>query len=236
MRPRAAYTLRVLPALASSTRKHGLAAVAVAVVAVVAVMALAGFSGGTFDEMSRETGRLTFALDPRLGPEATAGAIDAFSAWDAANPDLALAEAEAWSTADVRVAAMDVVCTGEQIINGCACRGLSLLCPELDNIEIGRACRVPGGATIGVAQGVYASSGEFLAYSRADMRDLVAHEFGHNLGLVHTTVSSHLMYGRVGDYPYSDRGYDVPAPISAWGHAPHLPVAELDAARTCAAP
>ena len=48
------------------------------------------------------------------------------------------------------------------------------------------------------------------------LRDTVAHEFGHNLGLCHTCSTDIVMGVDASDYqiPYKDLGYDVPKPVS----------------------
>ena len=208
---------------------------AAAAAAVIAVQA--GHLAGAWDVAPRESGRLTFALDRQLGAAAIHGARDAFAAWDAANTGLVMVETAAWSSADVRVAEMEVSCFGGEVVNGCACASLSALCPEADNMLRGWSCRVPDGATIGVAQGVYDTDGTMVVYTREDMRDLVAHEFGHNLGLVHNGEdSSHLMHGRSWTVPYSDRGYVLPEPISVGGHVPEVPAVEIALPESCGAP
>ena len=203
----------------------------------VATAAQAGQLAGALDVMARATGQITYAIDRELGPTAVDGARDAFDAWDAANDDIALAESETWTRADVRVARTDVFCARGHIVNGCACLGMSALCPAVDNALRGWGCPVPDGATIGVAPGVYGTDGSLAPYTREQMRDLVAHEFGHNLGLAHNEGDRlHLMHGLPDMVPYSDRGYTVPAPLVNGNMTPGIPADEWAAPESCARP
>ena len=170
---------------------------------------------GIWDIGLREPGYVTYAVDCRLGQAAVDGAHDAFDAWDEANWNIVLEESSSWSEADVRVARMYEVLPGIRLANGCACIGVSPLCPLTDNVVPGLFCHIPNGGTIGVFTGLHYMNGTFVPYSRDMMRDLIAHEFGHNLGMSHDTVNmSHMMYGEHALYPHSDRGYVIPEPIA----------------------
>ena len=204
--------------------------------ALVLAAAHAGSVVGAWDVGPRPSGRIVYAVDPALGQDAADGARDAFAAWDAANADIALVESESWATADIRVARMNVSCTNGAIVNGCACLNVSPLCPSLDNLLRGRHCVVPDGATIGVAPGMYSTNGTLVPYTKEEMRDLVAHEFGHNLGLVHRAADTpHIMYGPDDIALYSDRGYSVPDPIAGAGITPGMDVSEWAIPESCAA-
>lgn len=199
--------------------------------------AYAGSVVGVWDIGPRPSGSISYAVDPALGRAAAEGARDAFAAWDGANEDLVLTESESWATADVRVARMDVTCSGGAIVSGCACLGISPLCPYMDNLQRGWHCSVPDGATIGVAAGMHGKNGSLVPYTREQMRDLVAHEFGHNLGLVHDAAAedtSHVMSGPDDPALYSDRGYAVPERIAGDGPTPGMGVDEWAMPESCA--
>lgn len=170
-----------------------------------------------WDIAAHPRGDITYSVDRRLGLAGVAGAHDAFEAWDAANPDITLSVSDTWEHADVRVAHMDAFCTGMMLSYGCACIGLSPLCPDVENLLRwgDLECHVPSGATIGVSRGLHARDGTPVMFTRDQMRDLVAHEFGHNLGLRHNSGDeTHLMYGQYDPIPYSDHGYVVPDEIA----------------------
>lgn len=206
------------------------------VVSLLLAAAYAGSVVGVWDIGPRPSGSISYAVDPALGHAAADGARDAFAAWDGANADLALTESESWESADIRVARMDVSCSGGAIVSGCACLGISPLCPSLDNLQRGWHCAVPDGATIGVAPGMQAKNGTLVPYTREQMRDLVAHEFGHNLGLVHDADDgSHVMSGPDDPALYSDRGYAVPGRIAGGGLTPGMELSEWAAPESCAA-
>lgn len=191
-----------------------------------------GIVAGAWDAAARDPGHITYAIDPAIGPEGVAGARDALSAWDAANGGVSFREA-AWGDADVRIGKMETTCADGLIVRGCACLGLWPGCPVVDNAVRFMRCPVPDGATIGVSPGIHAINGTLAPYTREQMRDLVAHELGHNLGLHHNTGNqSHLMYSRDRILPYSDRGYVVPdAVVDDW--TPAIPVSEWDAPDSC---
>ena len=221
-----------------SRRIWGVLVAALAMTAAVSIMQ-AGSLAGAWDIAPREEGLFTYAIDRRIGQAAVEGARDAFAAWDEANTDVTLEESGTWADADVRVAGMELFCADGRIIQGCACKSLSLACPVIDNILRGWACPVPAGATIGVASGVRGMDGSITPFAREHMRDLVAHEFGHNLGLEHTESAGHMMQGPRGIIPYSDRGYTVPESIAGgaapWGHeASGLVAGEWDMPESCA--
>ena len=176
-----------------------------------------GQKAGMWDIATHPRGDITYSVDRRLGLAGVAGAHDAFKAWDAANPDITLTVSDTWEHADVRVARMDAFCTGMTLSYGCACIGLSPLCPDVENLLRwgDLECHVPSGATIGVSRGLHARDGTPVMFTRDQMRDLVAHEFGHNLGLRHSSGDeTHLMYGQYDPIPYSDHGYVVPDEIA----------------------
>lgn len=205
-------------------------------VALPLAAAHAGSAVGLWDIGPRPSGHISYAVDPALGRAAADGARDAFAAWDEANGDIALTESESWGSADIRVARMDVSCSGGAIVSGCACLGVSPLCPYVDNLQRGWHCAVPDGATIGVAPGVHSTNGTLVPYTREEMRDLVAHEFGHNLGLVHDAADrTHVMSGPDDIALYSDRGYAVPDRIAGGGPTPGIDVSEWAVPETCAA-
>lgn len=218
--------------------RHQLLVLAVVVAITMPIIVVqTGYMAGAWDYMPRVSGQITYAVDRELGRAAINGAHDAFAAWDAANDDIALVESETWAAADVRVARMDVFCADRMIVNGCACRSMSPGCPIVDNMLRGHTCPVPAGATMGVAPGMYDKNGTLAPYTRGEMRDLVAHEFGHNLGLEHNGKDlSHLMHGRPGIVAYSDRGYAVPEPVAEGGMTLKIPVNEWDVPETCALP
>ena len=175
----------------------------------VVIMAQLGILASAWDLMPRESG-YTYALDPALGVNGIDGAHDAFSAWSSANAGMSFKEV-AWDDAEIRVGKMSATYASGRIVKGCACLGLWPGCPAIDNVVPGRGCFVPDGATIGVSSVVCAINGTLGVHTRAEMRYLVAHEIGHNLGLNHNTDNqSHLMYGPDRVLPYSDRGYNIP--------------------------
>lgn len=188
------------------------AALACAAFLAIAAVILAqlGIVAGAWDAAMRDSGYVTYAIDPAIGAEGVAGARDALSAWDSANGGVSFREA-AWGDADVRIGRMDTVYADGQAVRGCACLGLWPGCPVVDNAVRLMRCPVPDGATIGVSPGYNAADGTWVPHARDEMGRLVAHEVGHNLGLHHNTGDpSHLMHGRDGILPYSDRGYAVP--------------------------
>lgn len=206
----------------------------VAPLAAVMLFVLAfplGMLGIAWELATRGDG-YTYSIDPALGANGMAGARDAFFAWSDANDGIYFKES-AWDDADVRVGWMETTCVKGLIVRGCACLGLWPGCPAIDNAFRRLACSVPDGATIGVSPGVHAINGTLVPYTREQMRDLVAHELGHNLGLHHNTGNlSHLMYGRDGIPFYSDLGYAVPdAVVHDW--TPTIPVSEWDAPDAC---
>ena len=194
-----------------------LMALVVLAVVVLAVAAYAATLSGAWDVALRESGYVTYAVDCGLGDAAVGGAHDAFKVWDEANDGITLAESESWSEADVRVARMDARVTVSERIDGCACIGVSPVCPILDNGVhwwLG-GCVIPNGGTIGVVDDGSDVGEERYPYARALMRDLVAHEFGHNLGISHNTANrSHMMYGQHALFPHTDRGYVIPERIA----------------------
>ena len=190
-------------------------------IALPLAAAYAGSVVGVWDLGQRPSGHITYAVDPALGRIAMDGARDAFAAWDAANADIVLVESMSWSEADIRVARMDISCTDGTAIVGCACLGMSPLCPYLDNLQRGWYCTVPDGATIGVVPNMCGTGEALVPHTREQMRDLVAHELGHNLGLVHDAEDgSHVMFGPNDIALYSDRGYVVPVRIAGGGTTP----------------
>ena len=213
-------------------RRRAAAACAAFPALAVFIAAQLGILAGAWDVMPREPG-YTYAIDPAIGAVGAGGARDAFSAWDAANAGVPFREA-AWGEADIRVGSMEGTCAGGgPLVKGCACLGLWPGCPSVDNAVRLLKCPVPDGATIGVYPGVYAANGTLAPYTREQMRDLVAHEIGHNLGLHHNTADrSHLMHGTDGALPYSDRGYEVPDAVADdW--TPAIPASEWGAPRAC---
>ena len=183
---------------------------------VPVIVAYATTLSGAWDVALRESGYVTYAVDCGLGDAAVGGAHDAFKAWDEANDGIVLAESGSWSEADVRVARMDAPVIASAPIDGCACIGVSPMCPILDNALFGLGgCVIPNGGTIGVVDDGSDVGEERYPYARALMRDLVAHEFGHNLGIVHNTADpSHMMYGPHAVSPHTDRGYAIPERIA----------------------
>ena len=184
--------------------------------AVPVIAAYAATLSGAWDVALRESGYVTYAVDCGLGDAAVGGAHDAFKAWDEANDGIVLAESKAWDKADVRVARMDAPVIASAPIDGCACIGVSTMCPILDNALFGLGgCVIPNGGTIGVVDDGSDVGEERYPYARALMRDLVAHEFGHNLGITHNTANlSHMMYGQHALSPHADRGYAIPERIA----------------------
>ena len=215
-------------------RRHRATWAALAVLLALAA-AHAGSVGGVWDIGPRASGSISYAVDPTLGSAAVKGARDAFAAWDEANADLVLIETGSWAAADVRVARMDVTCSNGAIVSGCACLSILPLCPYADNLQRGWHCSVPNGATIGVAPGMHDRNGTLVPYTREQMRDLVAHEFGHNLGLVHDAAEggSHVMSGPDDIALYSDRGYAVPDRIAGGGPTPGMAVSEWAVPESC---
>lgn len=198
----------------------------------VAILAQLGILAGMWDLVPRESGPITYAVDPAIGAGGLAGARDALSAWGATNEGMSF-RAAAWDVADVRIGWMETTCIKGHIVKGCACLGLWPGCPAIDNAVRFSDCSVPDGATIGVSSGVYAVNGTLVPYTREQMRDLIAHELGHNLGLHHNTGNrSHLMYGPDGFLPYSDQGYAVPDAI-ADDVTPAIPASKWDAPDAC---
>lgn len=197
----------------------------------VFISAQLGILAGAWDMVPRESG-YTYAVDPSIGATGVDGAHDAFFAWDTANAGVSFREA-AWDAADIRVGSMEGMCVGNPLVKGCACLGLWPGCPAVDNAVHFMGCPVPDGATIGVFPGIYTINGTLDPYTREQMRDLVAHEIGHNLGLHHNTGNrSHLMHGLYWAPPYSDNGYAVPDAI-AGGGTPAIPLSEWDAPDAC---
>ena len=212
------------------TRGRAALACAPSLAAAIVIAAQLGVLAGAWDMMPRDG--YTYAVDPAIGAGGADGARDAFSAWDAANAGVSFREA-AWDGADIRVGSMEGACVGDPFVKGCACLGLWPGCPAVDNAVRFMKCPVPDGATIGVFPGVYAANGTLAPYTREQMRDLVAHEIGHNLGLHHNMGDrSHLMHGPDGVLPYSDGGYAVPDAI-AGGGTPAIPASEWDAPDAC---
>ena len=190
-------------------------AILVAIVAVWIGGQLA-IQSGTWDVAMQRSGYVTYAVDCGLGPAAVGGAHDAFEAWDELNGGITLAESETWSGADVRVVRMNTPVVSSGPIEGCACIGVSPMCPILDNVLFGLSgCVIPKGGTIGIIVNESGVDEARYPYARTLMRDLIAHEFGHNLGMSHNTVNmSHMMYGPQALYPHTDRGYVIPEPIA----------------------
>ena len=203
----------------SRRRRHKIvlsSMVLAALIIALPIVAYAITQSSAWDVALRESGYVTYAVDCGLGDAAVGGAHDAFKAWDEANDGITLAESESWSEADVRVARMDALATISERIDGCACIGVSPVCPILNNVvhwSVG--CVIPNGGTIGVVDDGSDVDEERYPYARALMRDLVAHEFGHNLGIVHNTANrSHMMYGPHAVPPHTDRGYVIPERIA----------------------
>ena len=236
-RDRIMYVIKTTVACAYMSRHRSLLGVAAVIASAMLIVVQAGQLAGTWDYMPRVSGQITYAVDRELGKAAIDGARDAFAAWDAANDDIVLVESETWAAADVRVARMDVFCAAGKIVNGCACLSMSPGCPFVDNMLRGHGCPVPAGATVGVAPGMYDKGGTLKPHTRGEMRDLVAHEFGHNLGLEHNGKNlSHLMHGQPGVAAYSDRGYAVPEPIAKGGMTPKIPANDWNAPESCVSP
>lgn len=198
----------------SRTRKILLATIVAILVALIGTYTV--ILSGALDVAAQRSGHVTYAVDCELGPAAVGGAHDAFSAWDKANDGLILEESASWSEADVRVARMDSTVVTITPIDGCACIGVSPMCPALNNVLFGLGgCNIPNGGTIGIIINEPDMDEEQYPYARALLRDLIAHEFGHNLGMSHNTAnSSHMMRGQHAMYPYMDRGYVIPERIS----------------------
>lgn len=170
-------------------------------------------SSGVWDVAMLKHGYVTYAVDCEIGQAAVDGAHDAFESWDDANVNITLVASETWAEADIRVTRMDAPVAALNPINGCACMGVSPWCPELDSVLFG--CPIPKGGTIGLIVNNPDMNEMQYPYERALMRDLVAHEFGHNLGISHDIFNrSHMMYGGLAMYPHTDRGYVIPERIA----------------------
>lgn len=48
-------------------------------------------------------------------------------------------------------------------------------------------------------------------YTDESMIDIVKHEFGHHLSIEHNGNQKHLMYGNDYEFPFDDRGYNIPS-------------------------
>ena len=182
----------------------------------------------------QEPGYVTYAIDCKLGSVAVDGARDAFAAWDDMNDALILEESDTWAEADIRVAHKNAFFSiGGYLVNGCGCIGLSPMCP-VESTLLG--CSIPWEATMRVSPGMYDSDGNMLGmYTREQMRDLVAHEFGHNLGLRHNVADAdHLMHSQYELHPYSDSGYNVPQRLEGGNMTIGLPASEWTAPESCA--
>ncbi len=123
---------------------------------------------------------------------------DGFGAWTALNPGLLLAEAEENPVIEIRWI-------------------------EYDGGTVGWACFdcIGDDAFIEVVIHETDCNGDPVLYGPNSIRNTIAHEFGHNIGLEHHPNWTHLMAG--GDFvqdPFDTRGYVIPEPL------PERPVGE----------
>lgn len=74
-----------------------------------------------------------------------------------------------------------------------------------------------GDSTIEVVVSSTDCNGEPVTYGDGRIANIVAHEFGHNIGLEHNNNEEHMMYTDSTEFPpqipYNDLGYDIPVPL-----------------------
>jgi len=124
---------------------------------------------------------ITFLVDPmpQIQPfpvDIKNGVYIAFNEWNQKNPNLVFEETTN-NDADIRVS-WDHVIYGEH-------RGAG----KLDCLALGEECQII------IALGELNCRKEYVQYDEGKVANILAHEIGHALGLLHISDKDHLMYG-----------------------------------------
>ena len=132
---------------------------------------------------------------------------DGLAAWSELNPDLKLRYVED-STANISIEFADL---GSLSMKGAGCVDCLYTLATENPYQ-----RCSGGLVDTSRGAVFLLGCQISEYNL--LRDTVAHEFGHNLGLLHNNSTDHLMYseGDLLQTPYDDLDYNIPSMLGVW--------------------